>query len=71
MTVGNVLRAAESALNLEQGRLQKFKEIDERNQALRLTYNKVLLGSTDIKFWNIGIYVFLKFIDAWIVLFVD
>jgi hypothetical protein len=69
--VGNVLSAAESALNLEQGRLQKFKEIDERNQALRLTYNKVLLGSTDIKFSNIGMYVFHKFIDAWIVLFVD
>ncbi|XP_059446123.1 mRNA export factor GLE1 isoform X2 [Corylus avellana] len=39
-SASNVLRAAESALNLEQGRLQKFKEIDERNQALRLTYNK-------------------------------
>jgi hypothetical protein len=50
VTVGNVIRAAESALNLEQGRLQQFKEIEERNQALRLTYNKVLLGSTDIKF---------------------
>ncbi|KAB1213131.1 Nucleoporin GLE1 [Morella rubra] len=31
----NVLRAAESALSLEQGRLQKFKEIEEINQALR------------------------------------
>ncbi|XP_062158142.1 mRNA export factor GLE1 isoform X2 [Alnus glutinosa] len=39
-SASNVLSAAESALNLEQGRLQKFKEIDERNQALRLTYNK-------------------------------
>lgn len=36
----NVLRAAESALSLEQGRLQKFKEIEEINQALRLSNNK-------------------------------
>lgn len=40
---GNVLRAAESALLLEQGRLQKFQQIEESNQALRLTQNKVLL----------------------------
>lgn len=41
--VGNVLWAAESARNLEQVRMQKLKEVDEGNQALRLTYNKVLL----------------------------
>ncbi|KAG6663538.1 protein GLE1-like [Carya illinoinensis] len=37
---GNVLRAAESALLLEQERLQKLKQIEESNQALRLTHNK-------------------------------
>ncbi|KAF5451625.1 hypothetical protein F2P56_026716 [Juglans regia] len=37
---GNVLRAAESALLLEQGRLQKLQQIEESNQALRLTHNK-------------------------------
>ena len=41
--VGNVLWAAESALNLEQARIQRLKEVDEGNQALRLNYNKVLL----------------------------
>ena len=41
LMAGKVLRAAESALNLEQARLQKVKEVDESNQALRLTYNKV------------------------------
>lgn len=46
---GNVLRAAESALSLEQGRLQKFKEIEEINQALRLSNNKVLVA-LEIKF---------------------
>lgn len=39
-SASKVLRAAESALNLEQARLQKVKEVDESNQALRLTYNK-------------------------------
>uniref|UniRef100_A0A7N2L8A1 mRNA export factor GLE1 n=1 Tax=Quercus lobata TaxID=97700 RepID=A0A7N2L8A1_QUELO len=39
-TSSKVLWAAESALNFEQARLHKFKEVDERNQALRLTYNK-------------------------------
>ncbi|XP_020411178.1 protein GLE1 isoform X1 [Prunus persica] len=33
---GNILKAAESALNLEQGRLQKLKQFDDENQALRL-----------------------------------
>ncbi|XP_040999753.1 protein GLE1-like isoform X2 [Juglans microcarpa x Juglans regia] len=37
---GNVLRAAESALLLEQGRLQKLQQIEESNQALMLTHNK-------------------------------
>nr|POE66976.1 protein gle1 [Quercus suber] len=41
-TSSKVLWAAESALNFEQARLHKFKEVDERNQALRLTYNKDL-----------------------------
>ncbi|GAV90462.1 LOW QUALITY PROTEIN: GLE1 domain-containing protein, partial [Cephalotus follicularis] len=37
LSAGNILRAAESAIKLEQGRLQKLKEIDEENQSLRLT----------------------------------
>nr|POE82625.1 e3 ufm1-protein ligase 1 like [Quercus suber] len=41
-TSSKVLWAAESNLNFEQARLHKFKEVDERNQALRLTYNKDL-----------------------------
>ncbi|KAF3945405.1 hypothetical protein CMV_028223 [Castanea mollissima] len=41
-TSSKVLWAAESALNFEQARLHKFKEVDERNQALRSTYNKDL-----------------------------
>ncbi|KAK7277909.1 hypothetical protein RJT34_22928 [Clitoria ternatea] len=36
---GNVYRAATSALNLEHGRLQKLKELCERNQAIRSSYN--------------------------------
>ncbi|KAK7814418.1 mRNA export factor GLE1 [Quercus suber] len=41
-SASNVLWAAESALNLEQARIQKLKEVDEGNQALRLNYNKDL-----------------------------
>ncbi|KAK7387543.1 hypothetical protein VNO78_28426 [Psophocarpus tetragonolobus] len=37
---GNVYRAAASALNLEQGRLQKLKELCERNQVIRSSYNQ-------------------------------
>ncbi|XVE92291.1 hypothetical protein REPUB_Repub01dG0084500 [Reevesia pubescens] len=37
---GNMFRAAESALNLERGRLQKLKELEERNQSLRSTSNQ-------------------------------
>ncbi|XP_022634555.1 protein GLE1 isoform X3 [Vigna radiata var. radiata] len=37
---GNLYRAAPSALNLEQGRLQKFKELCERNQMIRSSSNK-------------------------------
>ncbi|KAL6269877.1 hypothetical protein ACE6H2_026788 [Prunus campanulata] len=33
---GNILKAAESALNLEQGRLQQLKQSDDENQALKL-----------------------------------
>ncbi|KAK7306172.1 hypothetical protein VNO77_44096 [Canavalia gladiata] len=43
MESGNVYRAAASALNLEQERLQKLKELKElceRNQAIRSSYNK-------------------------------
>ncbi|CAB4294871.1 unnamed protein product [Prunus armeniaca] len=36
LAAGNILKAAESALNLEQGRLQKLKQFDDENQALRL-----------------------------------
>ncbi|KAH0991809.1 hypothetical protein GBA52_003292 [Prunus armeniaca] len=38
---GNILKAAESALNLEQGRLQKLKQFDDENQALRLRSKEV------------------------------
>ena len=48
--VGNVLWAAESALNLEQARIQRLKEVDEGNQALRLNYNKVLLTLQGLSF---------------------
>ncbi|KAK9277680.1 hypothetical protein L1049_007227 [Liquidambar formosana] len=36
-SAGNILKVAESALKLEQGRLQKFKKLDEQKQALRLS----------------------------------
>ncbi|XP_042512048.1 protein GLE1-like isoform X2 [Macadamia integrifolia] len=36
---GNVVKGAESALKAEAARLQKYKELDEKNQALRLTSN--------------------------------
>lgn len=38
-TTGDVVRAATSALNLEQGRLEKLKELEEANQKLRSTSN--------------------------------
>lgn len=37
---GNIYRAAASALNLEHGRLQKLKELQEKNQVIRSSYNK-------------------------------
>ncbi|RDX67028.1 Protein GLE1, partial [Mucuna pruriens] len=37
---GNIYRAAANALNLEHGRLQKLKELCERNQVIRSSYNK-------------------------------
>lgn len=40
----DVVKVAKSALNLEQARLQRFKEIDENNQALKMKSNKVLLA---------------------------
>ncbi|KAF8403635.1 hypothetical protein HHK36_011739 [Tetracentron sinense] len=36
-SAGNILKSAESALKVEDGRLQKFKELDEKNQTLRLS----------------------------------
>ncbi|KAL6294134.1 hypothetical protein ACE6H2_002276 [Prunus campanulata] len=39
---GNILKAAESALNLEQGRLQKLKQSDDENQALKLRSIEVI-----------------------------
>lgn len=57
--VGKVLWAAESALNFEQARLHKFKEVDERNQALRLTYNKVSLTLQGLSFEKLElVYIF-------------
>lgn len=41
---GYVYRAADSALKLEQERIQKLKELYERNQAIKSSSNKVLLG---------------------------
>lgn len=43
---GSMLRAAESALNLEKERLQKLKELEERNQSLRSSSNEDF-GSTE------------------------
>ncbi|KAL2332722.1 hypothetical protein Fmac_013935 [Flemingia macrophylla] len=40
---GNMYRAATNALNLEHGRLQKLKELYEKNQVIRSSYNKVFL----------------------------
>ncbi|KAK7379514.1 hypothetical protein VNO80_04976 [Phaseolus coccineus] len=37
---GNIYRVAASALNLEQGRLQKLKELCDRNQEIRSSSNK-------------------------------
>ena len=57
--IDKVLWAAESALNFEQARLYKFKEVDERNQALRLTYNKVLLTLQGLSFEKLElVYIF-------------
>ena len=39
--VGTMVRASRNALTLEQERLQKLKEVEEGNQALRLSSNKV------------------------------
>ncbi|CAL8993937.1 unnamed protein product [Prunus brigantina] len=41
---GNILKAAESALNLEQGRLQKLKQFDDENQGTEITLQRVLLA---------------------------
>ena len=40
---GNILKAAENALKLEQERLQKYKEFEEKTRALGLSSNKVML----------------------------
>ncbi|XVF43865.1 hypothetical protein PTKIN_Ptkin02bG0074600 [Pterospermum kingtungense] len=45
-SAGNILRAAESALNLERQRLQKLKELNEINQSLRSSSNEDF-GSTE------------------------
>ncbi|XP_026412439.1 uncharacterized protein LOC113308177 [Papaver somniferum] len=41
-SAGSLVRAADSALRVEVERIQKFKEVDENNQALRLSHNQVL-----------------------------
>lgn len=46
-SLGNLYRAAASALNLEHGRLQKLEELCERNQIIRSSSKQVLL-KTDI-----------------------
>lgn len=40
-TPGDVVKAAKSALSVEETRLQKFTEIDEQNQKIRRNTNKV------------------------------
>ncbi|RZC78526.1 hypothetical protein C5167_002849, partial [Papaver somniferum] len=40
----SLVRAADSALRVEVERIQKFKEVDENNQALRLSHNQVPLA---------------------------
>ncbi|XP_039043925.1 protein GLE1-like isoform X1 [Hibiscus syriacus] len=45
-SAGNMLRAAESALNLERERMQKLKELKEINQSLRSSLNQDF-GSTE------------------------
>jgi len=40
---GNMYRVAASALNLEQGRLQKLKDLCDRNQVIRSSSNEVFL----------------------------
>ena len=42
-SLGNLYRAAANALNLEQWRLQKLKELCEGNQMIRSSYNEVFL----------------------------
>lgn len=37
----NMVRASKSALTLEPERLQKLREVEKENQALRLSSNKV------------------------------
>ncbi|KAF8390531.1 hypothetical protein HHK36_025058 [Tetracentron sinense] len=39
-SAGNILKSADSALKVEEGRLQKFKELDEKNRALSLSSKK-------------------------------
>ncbi|XP_022151744.1 protein GLE1 isoform X2 [Momordica charantia] len=39
-SLGSMIRASENALTLEKERLQKLKEVEEGNQALRLSSNK-------------------------------
>ena len=41
MVAGDITKAAESALKLEQERLKKLKDLDEGNKALGLNVNKV------------------------------
>lgn len=41
ITAGNITKAAEAALKLEQDRLKKLTELDEGNKALGLNLNKV------------------------------
>lgn len=37
------MKAAKSALIVEQGRLQKFKEFDKQNREIQINLNKVFL----------------------------
>lgn len=52
--LGDAVKATKSALDLEQARLQRFKEIGENNQALKLNSNKV---SPAVSVWLIAFLV--------------
>jgi len=53
--IGDVVKAAKSALIVEQGRLQKFKEIDEKNREIHINFVQVLLTGLQVYVKNFKI----------------